>query len=248
MTIGPRHARFDTTHWSLVLAAGGDESSQARQALAALCETYWYPLYAYVRRQNHDADDARDLTQAFFARLIEKQDVQDARRERGRFRSFLLAAMKHFLLNQAQYERALKRGGGQTLLSLDVETAEGRYLREPPDTSTPEALFEKQWALTVLGRALARVRCDAADAGKTAEFDALKACLTGDIPRGSYRTVGEPLGLSENAVKVAVHRLRRRFQRALRAQISETVLTDAEVEEEMRYLFRALTTRNQAMG
>jgi RNA polymerase sigma-70 factor (ECF subfamily) len=243
MTVGPRHARFETTRWSLVLAAGGGESSQARQALAALCETYWYPLYAYVRRQNYNADDAQDLTQAFFARLIEKQDVQDARRARGRFRSFLLAAMKHFLLNEAQHRRALKRGGGQTPLSIEGDTAEGRYRREPPDTSTPEVVFDRRWALTVLDRALGRLRREAVEAGKTAEFDALKACLTGDIPHGSYRMIGETLGLSEGAVKVAVHRLRRRFQRALRAEISETVLTDADVEKELQYLFRALTGR-----
>lgn len=243
MTPGSRHARFETTHWSLVLAAGRGESSQARQALAALCEIYWYPLYAYVRRQNYNVDDAQDLTQAFFARLIEKQDVQDARCERGRFRSFLLASMKHFLLNEARHRRALRRGGGETPLPLEVETAEGRYLREPPDTATPEAVFDRRWALTVLDRALGRLRRHAVDAGKTAEFDALKACLTGDIPHGSYRTLGEALGLSEGAVKVAVHRLRRRFQRALRAEISETVLTGADVEEEIQYLFRALTAR-----
>ncbi len=232
--------RRPTGAWCSRLRGG---SSQGPQALAALCEIYWYPLYAYVRRQGYNADDAQDLTQAFFARLIEKRDVRGARQERGRFRSFLLASMKHFLLNEARHWRVLKRGGGQTPLALDLETAEGRYLREIPDTSTPETLFDRQWALTVLGRALSRVRREAVEADKAREFDALKGCLTGEIPHGSYRALGTALGLSEGAVKVAVHRLRQRFQRTLRAEISETVLTAADVEEEIHYLFRAITAR-----
>src|SRR5512145_1416957 len=142
---GPRLARFETTHWSLVLAAGRGESSHTREAFAALCEIYWYPLYAYVRRQGYNPDDAQELTQAFFTRLIEKRDVQRVRRERGRFRSFLLASLKHFLLNDARRRRASRRGGGQTPLALEVESAEGRYLREPQDPATPETLFDRRW-------------------------------------------------------------------------------------------------------
>jgi RNA polymerase sigma-70 factor (ECF subfamily) len=238
----PSHAgrsRFDTTHWSIVVTAGGD-GSLAHQALASLCETYWYPLYAYVRRQGYDADQAKDLTQGFFARLIEKRDVDGARRERGRFRSFLLASLKHFLLNEAERRRALKRGGGQAPLSLEFDAAEGRYLREPPDSRTPETIFDRRWALTMLDRVLRRVRQDAIDAGRAAEFDVLKPCLTGDMPRGGYRALSEQLGISESGVKVAVHRLRRRFQRRLREEIAQTVLTPDQVDEELQYLFRAL--------
>ncbi len=242
VTPGARRSRFDTTHWSLVLAAGADQSPDGRAALATLCEIYWYPLYAFVRRQGHDADDAQDLTQAFFARLLEKQDLQDVERARGRFRSFLLAAMKHFLMNDAKSRRTLKRGGGHAILSLSLQNAEGRYLNEPADPSTPETLFDRRWALTVIDRALRRLRGEAADAGRVVEFDRLKACLTGDIPRGSYRAIGVDLDMSEGAVKVAVHRLRRRFQRGLRKEIAETVLSDEQVDEEIQYLLRALAT------
>ena len=234
-------SRFDTTRWSLVLTAAGRDSSDARRALATLCETYWYPLYAYVRRQGYPAPDAQDLTQAFFARLLEKHDVEDARRDRGRFRSFLLASLRHFLLNEAQSRRTLKRGGGDVPLSLDLETAEGRYLGEPIDRCTPETIFDRRWALTVLDRVLLRLRRQAIDSGKVAELDALKACLTGEIPHGSYRALGHELGLTEGAVKVAVHRLKRRFQRLLREEIAQTVLSSDAIDEEIQYLFSALT-------
>jgi RNA polymerase sigma factor (sigma-70 family) len=240
MTSGAGRSSFETTRWSVVLTAGARDSSGAHQALATLCETYWYPLYAFVRRQGYDADQAQDLTQAFFARLLEKHDVEDARRERGRFRSFLLASLKHFLQNEAQYRRRQKRGGGQAPLSLEFETAEGRYLREPPDPRTPETIFDRRWALTVLDGVLRRLRREAVDADKVAEFDALKACLNGDLPHGSYRALGETLGMTEGAVKVAVHRLRRRFQRVLREEIAQTVPTPQAVDEELQYLFRAL--------
>ena len=243
MTPEPRRTRFETTRWSLVLAAGGDASTEARVALATLCEAYWYPLYAYVRRQGYEAEDAQDLTQAFFARLLEKHHVHDARRERGRFRSFLLAAMKHFLLNEVQHRRALKRGGGQALRSLDAETAEGRYRRELTDTCTPEVLFDRGWACAVLDRVLARLRGEWAEAGKTVEFDHLKPCLTGESRERGYRELGRALGLSEGAVKVTVHRLRRRYRYLLREEIAETVLTEAGVEEEIQHLFRSLSAR-----
>ena len=236
---GPR-SRFETTQWSIVLAAGGEDSSAARTALATLCETYWYPLYAYVRRQGHSADDAKDLTQAFFVQFLEKQAVHEVRRERGRFRSFLLASLRNFLLNEAVHRRTLRRGGGQIALSLDFETAEGRYLREPQDLRTPERIFDRRWALVVLDRVLRRLRREWLDAGKKAEFDRLKVCLAGESPAGGYRELGQSLGLTEGAVKVTVHRLRRQYHRRLREEIGRTVVTDDAVDDELRYLFGAL--------
>ena len=242
MTPEPRR-RFETTRWSLVLAAGGDATPDARAALATLCEAYWYPLYAYVRRQGYAAEDAQDLTQAFFARLLEKDHIQDARRERGRFRSFLLAALKHFLLNQLQHRRALKRGGGQPLQALDVVVAEGRYARELTDASTLELLFDRSWACGVLDRVLARLRGEWTEAGRGDAFDRLKPCLTGESREHGYRELAGGLGMSEGAVKVAVHRLRRRYRDLLHAEIAENVLTDDAVEEEIRHLFRVLSAR-----
>jgi RNA polymerase sigma-70 factor (ECF subfamily) len=208
-----------------------------------LCEAYWYPLYAFVRRQGYGLDDAQDLTQAFFARLLEKQDLQDARRDHGKFRSFLLASMKHFLLNDRDYHRALKRGGGIALLPLEFDGAEGRYALEPEDGHTPETIFDRRWALTVLDRVLARLRREAAAAGKGREFDRLKTCLTGEPADVGYRELGEAIGMTEGAVKVAAHRLRRRYRRFLREEIANTVLTDAAVEDEIRYLFRTLSAQ-----
>ena len=229
MTSERRRRRFETTHWSLVLAAGGDASTEARAALSTLCEAYWYPLYAYVRRQGYESADAEDLTQAFFARLLEKEHIHDARRERGRFRSFLLAALKHFLLNELQHRRALKRGGGHVLRSLDVVAAEGRYASELTDACTPEALFERGWACAVLDRVLARLRAEWTEAGRADVFDRLKPCLTGDSRERGYRDLGRELGMTEGAVKVAVHRLRRRYRDLLHEEIAETVLTEAAV-------------------
>lgn len=241
MSSEKRRPRFDTTRWSLVLAAGGDESTEARVALATLCETYWYPLYAYVRRCGYTAENAEDLTQAFFARVLEKHSFQRARPELGRFRSFLLAAMQHFLLNDVQHRRALKRGGGQALQSLDAETAEGKYLRELADVKTPEAIFDRAWACAVLDRVLARLRSEWTSRGKAGEFDRLKACLTGDSRETSYRELGGELGLSEGAVKVTVHRLRRRFQQVLREEVAETVVAQDAIDEEIRQLFWAVS-------
>lgn len=241
MPFEPPRSRFETTRWSVVSAAGRDASA-AHVALATLCETYWYPLYAYVRRQGYDTDDAQDLTQAFFTDLLDKDVVHAARRERGRFRSFLLAAMKHFLLKEVQHRRTLKRGGGQVLQSLDLETAETRYRREVTDTSTPEALFDRSWACAVLDRVMARLRGEWTNAGKAAEFDRLKASLTGESLEGGYRDLGRELGLSAGAVKVRVHRLRRRYRDVLFAVIAETVLSEEAVKEEIQHLFRALST------
>jgi RNA polymerase sigma-70 factor (ECF subfamily) len=233
--------RFDTTQWTLVLAAGGGDSPTSRDALARLCEIYWYPLYAYVRRRGADAEDARDLTQALFASLLERRSFDGLRQERGRFRAFLLASARHFLANDAVRRRALKRGGPAPALSmLSLEDAEGRYRYEPAAPSTPETLFDRRWALTVIDRVLQRLRRDAVGAGGEREFDRLKPCLLGDAPPGGYQAVAAELDTTEGAVKVAIHRLRRRFQARLRDEIADTVATEADVDEEIRYLIRAL--------
>jgi RNA polymerase sigma-70 factor (ECF subfamily) len=172
---------------------------------------------------------------------LEKHSFQRARPELGRFRSFLLAAMKHFLLNDVQHRRALKRGGGQALQSLDAETAEGKYLRELADEKTPEAIFDRAWACAVLDRVLARLRSEWRSRGKAGEFDRLKACLSGDSRETSYRELGGELGLSEGAVKVTVHRLRRRFQQVLREEVAETVVAQDAIDEEIRQLFWAVS-------
>ena len=232
--------RFETTRWSVVLAAGGSDSAAARQALSTLCETYWYPLYAYVRRRGATADDAKDLTQSFFASLLDRRDFDDLRRERGKFRAFLLVALQHFLANDAIRQRALKRGGGAVPLSLAIDEAEGRYRHEPAEPMTPERIFDRRWALTVIERVLQHLRDDWRADGKGAEFDALRDSLLGEGPPGGYKAVAEALQTSEGAVKVAVHRLRKAFQKELKRQIAETVVDPAEIEEEIRYLIRAV--------
>ena len=223
-----------------MLAAGSDNSSQARAALATLCETYWYPLYAYVRRRGANADDARDLTQGFIAALIERRDFASLRQERGRFRAFLLASLRHFLANDATRRGAQKRGGGAALVPLVFDAAEDRYRGEPVESATPETLYERRWALTVIERVLAHLREGWAEAGKAAEFDALKACLLGQAPPGGYAEIARRLDSTEGAVKVSVHRLRRRFQAQLKRDIAETVADSADVDDEIRYLLRAL--------
>jgi RNA polymerase sigma-70 factor (ECF subfamily) len=238
MSVIPHH-RFETTRWSVVRAAAGDHSV-AQRALAELCEIYWYPLYAYVRRQGHDADEARDLTQSFIVLLIERGDMRRLQRSRGRFRSFLLTSVRHFLINQALSRRTQKRGGGQILLSLEFETAETRYALEPAETSTPETLFEHRWALTVLDRVFRQIREEWQAAGKGTEFELLKECLAEGVPRGGYESIASKLGSSENAARISTHRLRRRFQRQLREVIADTVQSQDAIDDEIRYLFRAL--------
>jgi DNA-directed RNA polymerase specialized sigma24 family protein len=231
---------FETTHWSLVVAAGSDDSSAARAALGALCETYWYPLYAYVRRSGASADDARDLTQGFLASLIERRDLAGLHQDRGRFRAFLLASLKHFLANDRARRRTQKRGGGALPVPLSFDDAEGRYRIEPAEPETPETLYDRRWALTVIDRVLAHIRQEWEARGRGAEFDQLKACLLGQAPAGGYVAIAGRLGTTEAAVKVGVHRLRRRFQARLRRDIAETVSDAAEIDDEIRYLVRAL--------
>jgi len=234
-------AVFATTHWSVVLTAGRRDTPRAQQALARLCQTYWYPLYAYVRRRGYSAHDAQDLTQAFFARLLEHQSLTRADPDRGRFRSFLLAAMNHFLASEWKRGMAQKRGGGSATLSLDLAAAEERFDLEPADLSAPDKLFEKQWALTLLAEVLNRLEGEYQSEGKAGLFDALKQTLTGSRESQRYAELAPHLGLNESAVKVAVHRLRKRYRELIRAEIANTLDHSQNVEEEMRHLFRALT-------
>ncbi len=231
---------FQTTHWSLVLAAGHDSSPDAQNALAGLCRVYWYPLYTYVRRRTGNVHDAQDLTQAFFARFLEKEYLGDVDPKRGKFRSFLLASLKHFLSNERERARAQKRGGGRTVLSLDFEDAENRYRLEPADTMTPERLFERRWALTLLDQVVSRLEREFADAGKSEMFAALKPFLTAAPDAPSQREVAAQLGMSEGAVKAAAHRLRQRYRKVLREEIAQTVADPDDVAEELNELFEAI--------
>jgi RNA polymerase sigma-70 factor (ECF subfamily) len=229
---------FELTRWSIVVAAAGRDSKEAGKALEHLCSTYWYPLYAFVRRAGHSAHDAQDLTQEFFARLLAKNWLQSADREKGKFRSFLLASMRHFLANEWDRGQRLKRGGGQTILSLDVEWAETRYAREPADVTSPDRIFERRWALTLLEEVLGRLRRELTDAGKAKLFEELEPTLAGE--KVSYPEIADRLNLNEGAVRVAIHRLRLRYRDLIRREIAQTVATDDDVAAELQHLFTAL--------
>ena len=235
-----RHPAFVTTHWSLVLTAGRNDTVRAHDALAKLCATYWYPLYAYVRRRGRSPEDAQDLTQEFFARLLERNWLERADQEKGRFRSFLLSAMNHFLADEWDKARAQKRGGGVTPLPLQFDTAETRYTHEPADKVTPEQNFERRWALTLLDEVLRRLRAEYVEEGRAELFAALHPCLVGDRTAQPYAELAEKLGVSEGTVKAAVHRLRQRYRQVLRAEIAQTVAGPGEVDEELRHLFAIL--------
>jgi RNA polymerase sigma-70 factor (ECF subfamily) len=224
----------------VVLAAARSHTTSGRDSLARLCKVYWYPLYAYVRRRGHSAEDAEDLTQEFFSRLLEKNWIADADRTKGRFRTFLLAAVNHFLADEWDKARAVKRGGGMPLLSLDADIARARYLREPADTDTPEKSFELSWALTVLDEVLRRLRDEHERTGRGQWFAALHPCLVGERASQPYASLAATLGVSEGTVKSAVHRLRQRYRRLLREEIASTVDGPEAVEEELRYLAAVL--------
>lgn len=238
-----RARRFATTRWSEVLAAGRGESCESRRALAGLCETYWYPLYAYVRRRGYRAEEAQDLTQEFFARLLEKDSLKAADPGRGRFRSFLLASLKNFLAKQWRRAAAQKRGGGRTPISLDFKSAESRYGLEPSHELTPEKIYRRRWALTLLQQVLGRLRGEYDRRGKLPLFDQLKEHLTGQQGTVPYGQIAGRLKLTEGAVKVAAHRLRRRCRELLREEIAQTVARPQEVDEELRELFAAMSGR-----
>ncbi len=232
---------FVTTRWSQVVAAGrSSDSTHARAALEQLCQTYWYPIYAFVRRQGQTPHDAQDLTQEFFARLLARNVLGAAERERGRFRTFLLAALKNFLRDEWDKLRAQKRGGGQNVISLDAGDAESRYSLEPADTLTADRIFERRWAMLLLDRAVERLHAEHEAAGKLALFEALKTSLAGPRESQPYSSLAAQLGLSEGAVKVAVHRLRQRYREVIRAEIAETVASEAEVEAELKHIIAAL--------
>jgi RNA polymerase sigma-70 factor (ECF subfamily) len=231
-----RAKNFPTTLWTLVLHAGRDESVQAQAALAQLCQAYWYPLYSFVRRRGYAPHDAQDLTQAFFAQLLEKRGLEGVAPELGRFRTFLLASLKHFLANDWDRAHARKRGGGKTILSLD-ERAESRYQLEPSHNLTPERHFERQWAMTLLEQVLDALRDEYHAEGKGDLFEELKAVMVGQ-PR-TYADIAARLRRSEGAIKVAVHRLRHRYRELMRARIAETVGA-GEVEDELRHLLAVL--------
>jgi RNA polymerase sigma-70 factor (ECF subfamily) len=237
----PPSGRFATTHWSIVAAARDRATPEARDALAALCSTYWYPLYAYIRRQGHTADQAQDLTQEFFARLLEKDFLGAVDPAKGKFRSFLLACCKHFLANERDRARALKRGGGRDPVSMDFEAAETRFSRESAHTLPPDKLFERRWALALLDQVLTRLRQEFHQAGKDLLFERLKAFLAGTSKSSaSYPRVAEELGMSEGALKVAVHRLRRRYRELLREEIARTLDDPDQVDAEICDLFAIL--------
>jgi RNA polymerase sigma-70 factor (ECF subfamily) len=233
-------AGFAATRWSVVLAAAqGKRTPAAATAMEELCRAYWYPLYAFIRRRGYESHEAEDLAQGFFARLLEKRALQDVDPQKGKFRAFLLAALKHFLANERDRAQAQKRGGAHTLLQLDSLDGETRYRLEPAHDATPEKLFERQWALTVLHQVLARLQAEAEADGKAATFASLKGFLVGDRSQ-THAAAGAALGLSEGAVKVAVHRLRRRYRELLREEIAHTVADPADVDEEIQYLRRCL--------
>jgi RNA polymerase sigma factor (sigma-70 family) len=241
----PRGERgFATTHWSLVLAAGrGRESAAGREALARLCAEYWYPVFAFVRRRGHAVEEAEDLTQGFFTRLLEKGVLAAADRGRGRFRSFLLAACQHYLANERDRRSAQKRGGSLPPLSIDVADAERRYGRELAHAETPEAVYERQWALALLAGVLDDLREDYRASGRRRQFDGMKRFLTGEEDAGSYAEAARALDMTEGAVKVAVHRLRSRYRAALRARVAATVASEDEVADEIGFCLRALSRR-----
>jgi len=237
----PGASRFPTTRWTLVVAAGDSQRKEARSALVSLCENYWYPLYAYLRRRGYPADKAQDLTQEFFVRLLEGLYLDRADPEKGRFRSFLLTSLKFFVADEKDRERAHKRGGG-VLVPLEFSSGEERYQREPAHDETPERIFERRWALSMLDRVVERLRNEFVQHGRPEHFERLKMFLLGqsDAP---YAALAREMNTSEGALKVAIHRLRKRYRDLFRQEIADTVADPAEVESELRYLAAVLTRK-----
>ena len=240
-----RGAVFITTQWSVVLAAAQSDTAKAQEALEKLCRNYWYPLYAYVRRRGQSEQDAQDLTQAFFARLLERHWLESADCGRGRFRTFLLTAMQRFLCDEWDRMRAQKRGGGTVHVPVQLDSAESRYGCDPADDCTPEQVYERQWAMTLLHTVLQRLRVEYECRGESKLFAELHACLIGDKESQPYAELAAGLEMTEGAVKVAVHRLRKQYRKLLRAEIAQTLAADENVDEELRHLFAVLSGRNQ---
>lgn len=233
-------AEFVTTHWSVVVGAARRDSPEALAALDKLCRTYWYPIYVFVRRKGYTSHEAEDLTQEFFARLIQGRDLEVVRREKGRFRSYLLVSLKHFLVNEWKRGQSQKRGGGQKLVPLDLVLAEEVYAAESGGVPTPEHAFERRWALTLLETVLRRLQAECADSEKGRLFECLREYLSSETPSRSQEAIATELGMSEGAVKQAVHRLRRRYRELLREEIAQTVATVGDVEDELRHLISLL--------
>jgi RNA polymerase sigma-70 factor (ECF subfamily) len=238
--------RFATTHWSVVAAARDSHNPEAKEALALLCGTYWYPLYAFIRRQGYSAEETQDLTQGFFAWLLERQALKSVDRERGRFRSFILVACKHYLSHERERRQAKKRGGGRTHFSLSFEEGETRYGTEPSHNVTAERLFMRRWAMTLLEQVLSRLRNEFAEKDKAETFDGLRLFLLGESSSQSHAQAAKELGMTEGAVRVAVHRLRRRFRELMREEIGRTVAAPEHVEDEVRELFAALAPEKRS--
>ena len=236
-----RDDRFAATHWSVVLAARGGDSTRARAALEALCRTYWYPLYAFARRLGQSPHDAEDSVQGFFAICLEKHYLAAAEQAKGRFRSFLLLALKRYLAKERDKSRARKRGGGERPIALDGLSAEQRYALEPAEQFSADKLFERRWALTLLEQVLSRLREELAAAGRLGAFEQLKEFLLAGGRGTPYKELAARLGTSEGAVKVGVHRLRQRYRELLEEEIANTVASPEEVEEERRYLLAVLS-------
>jgi len=234
-------SQFPSTRWTLVVAAGDPRRKEARSALVSLCENYWYPLYAYLRRRGYPADQAQDLTQGFFIRMLEGRYLDRADPEKGRFRSFLLSSLKFFVADEEDRDRAHKRGGG-ALVPLEFSSGEERYRREPAHDETPERIFERRWALSVLDRVVERLREEFVQHGRPEHFERLKIFLLGqsDAP---YAALAREMNTSEGALKVAIHRLRKRYRELFRQEIADTVADPAEVESELRYLAAVLTRK-----
>ena len=236
-----RNATFATTHWSVVLSAGQQDPPEAAQALETLCRTYWYPLYAFVRRQGQSPEDAQDLTQGFFAHLLRKDFLSGVEPEKGRFRSFLLACLKHFLADEWEKARTAKRGGNCFQMPLNLAGAEERYQLEACVEADAQNLYERRWALDLLNHVLDRLRHGVVAAGREVVFDQLQGCLLGERPTETYAQLGARLGMSETAVKVTVHRLRQQYRELLREEIAHTVTRPEEIDEELRYLFEVVS-------
>jgi len=234
-------AQFATTHWSTVLAAGDSASANALAALERLCRAYWYPLYAFARRNGHDPEEAKDSTQAFFEELIEREFIRDVIRERGRFRTFLLTAFKRFLVNEWHRRRTLRRGGGVVILPLDGSATEGAYLAETPVEESPDRVYDRVWARTVMEHALRQLETEFAESGKLREFTNLSPFLSAPADPGEYTEIGAQLGMSPHAIAAAVQRLRRRYRETMRAEIAHTVPLAADIDAEMRYLVELFT-------
>jgi RNA polymerase sigma-70 factor (ECF subfamily) len=237
----PGPSQFPTTRWTLVVAAGDPHRKEARSALVYLCENYWYPLYAYLRRRGYSADEAQDLTQEFFVRMLEGRYLDRADPEKGRFRSFILTSLKFFVADEEDRQRARKRGGG-TVVPLEFSSGEQRYQREPAHDETPERIFERRWALAVLDQVVEKLRNEFVHHGHLEHFERLKVFLLGqsDAP---YAALAREMNTSEGALKVAIHRLRKRYRELFRQEIADTVADPAEVESELRFLAAVLTSK-----